>query len=80
MEDLKEMFAQMMKFQMESQRKKEEKQQRFFLEFQKQQEALFESLSNNHPTDSTTIFTLNAVWNALETFSYAPDEDNTTGS
>ena len=41
MEDLKEMFAQMMKFQMESQKKKkkkknEEKQQRFFFELQKQ--------------------------------------------
>ena len=39
MEDLKEMFEQMMKFEMESQQKKkkknEEKQQRFFLELQK---------------------------------------------
>ena len=98
MEDLKEMFAQMMKFQMEYQQKKkkneekllqlqkeneerilknEEKQQRFFLDLQKQQEALFKSLSNNQPTDSTTIFTPNAVWNALATFSYAPDEDKT---
>ena len=59
MEDLNEMFAQMMTFQMESQQnwgktpttseikrrknlKKEEKQQRFFLELQKQ-EALFKS-------------------------------------
>ena len=41
--------------------KNEEKQQRFFLELQKQQEALFKSLSNNQPTDSTTIFTQNAV-------------------
>ena len=68
MEDLKEMFAQMMKFQMESQQKNEEKllqlqkeneekQQWFFLELQKQQEALFKNLSNNQPTDSTTIFT-----------------------
>ena len=57
--------------------KNEEKQQRFFLELLKQQEALFKSLSNNQPTDSTTIFTQNAVWNALETFSYAPDEDKT---
>ena len=32
MEDLKEMFSQMMKFQMESQQKNEEKQRRFFLE------------------------------------------------
>ena len=95
MEDLKEMFAQMMKFQMESQQKNEEKllqlqkvneekilknkekQQRFFLELQKQQETLFKSLSNNQPTDGTSIFTQNAVWNALETFSYAPDEDKT---
>ena len=92
MEDLKEMFEQMMKFQMESQlkkwgktpstserkrRKNEEKQQRFFLEVQKQQEALFKCLSNNQPTDSTTIFTQDAVWNALETFSYAPDENKT---
>ena len=94
MEDLKEIFAQMMKFQMESQQKnkvkllqlqkknedrilKNEEKQRFFLELQKQQEALFKSLSNNHPTDSTTIFTQNAVWNALETFSYAPDVDKT---
>ena len=61
---------------MESQLKNEEKEQWFFLEFQKQ-EALFKSLSNNQPTDSTTIFTQNAVWNALETFSYAPDEDKT---
>ena len=44
---------------------------------QKQQEALFKSLSNNQPTDSTTIFTQNAVWNALKTFSYAPDENKT---
>ena len=44
---------------------------------QKQQEALFKSLSNNQPKDSTTIFTQNAVWNALETFSYALDEDKT---
>ena len=87
------MFAQMMKFQMESQQKNvekllqlqkeneerilknEDKQQRFFLELQKQQGALFKSLCNNQPTDSTTIFTQNAVWNSLETFSYVPDED-----
>ena len=56
-------------------KKNEEKQQRFFLELQKQQEALFKSLSNNQPTDSTSIFTQNAVWNALETLSYASDED-----
>ena len=72
MEDRKEMFAQMMKFQIESQKKKQKKKrgkkQQFFLELQKQQEALFKSLSNNQPTDSTTIFTQNAVWNALETF------------
>ena len=55
--------------------KKEGKQQRFFLELQKQQEALFKSLSNNQPTDSTTIFTQNVLWNALEIFSYSPDED-----
>ena len=55
--------------------KNEEKQQRFFLELLKQ--ALLKSLSNNQPTDSTTIFTQNRVWNALETFSYAPDEDKT---
>ena len=54
--------------------KNEEKQHQFFLELQKRQEALFKSLSNNKPTDSTTIFTQNAVWIALETFSYAPDE------
>ena len=35
----------------------------------------FKSLSNNQPTDSATIFTQNAEWNALETFSYALDED-----
>ena len=57
--------------------KNEEKQQWFFLELQKQQEALFKSLSNNQPTDNTTIFTQNAVWNALQTFSYTPDEDKT---
>ena len=57
--------------------KNEEKQQWLFLELQKQQEALFKSLSNSKPTDSTTIFTQNAVWNELETFSYAPDEDKT---
>ena len=57
--------------------KNEEKQQRFFLELQKQQEALFKSISNNQPTDSTTIFTQNAMWNALETFSNAPDKDKT---
>ena len=62
-----------MKFQMKSQQKKnEKKQQRFFLELQKQQEALVKRLSNNQPRDSTTIFTQNALWNALETFSYAP--------
>ena len=58
-------------------KKNEEKQQQFFLQLQKQQEALFKNPSNNQPTDSTTIFTQNAVWNALETFSYAPDEDKT---
>ena len=85
----------MIKFQMESQQKNEEKllqllkeneerilkneekQQRFFLELLKQQEALLKSLSHNQPTDSTTILTQNAVWNTLETFSYAPDEDKT---
>ena len=41
------------------------------------QEALFKSLINNQPTDSTSILTQNAAWNALETFSYAPDEDKT---
>ena len=95
MEDLKEIFAQMIKFQMGSQQKNqeklhqlqkenekrilknEEKQQWFFLELQKQQEALFKSLSNNQPIDSTIIFSQNTVWNALETFSYTPDEDKT---
>ena len=102
MEHLREMFAQMMKFQMDAQQKNEErilkneekllrlqkeneerilknveKQQQFFLELQKQPEALFKSLSNNQPIDSTTIFTQNAVWNVLETFSYAPDEEET---
>ena len=95
MEDPKEMFAQMMRFQMESQQKSEErlfqllqgykekeqeneeKQQWFFLELQKQQEALFKSLSNNQPTDSTAVFTQNAVQNAVETFIYTPDEDKT---
>ena len=57
--------------------KNEEKQQQFFLGLQKRQEALFKSLSNNQPTNITTIFSQNAVWNALETFSYAPDEDKT---
>ena len=57
--------------------KNKEKQQWFFLELQKQQEVLFKSLSNKQPTDSTTICTQNAVWNALKTFSYAPDEDKT---
>ena len=38
-----------------------------------QQEALFKSLSNNQLTDSTSIF----PQNALETFSYTPDEDKT---
>ena len=46
----------------------------------KQQEARFKSLSNNQPTDSKTIFTQNTVWNALETFSYVPDEDKTAES
>ena len=41
MEELKEMFAQMIKFQLKSQQTNEEKQQRLFLELQKQQEALF---------------------------------------
>ena len=84
MEDLKEMFAQMMKFQMDSQQKNEEKilknegkLQQFFIELQKRQEALFKSLSNNQPRYRTTIFTQNAVWNALEAFSDAPDEDKT---
>ena len=54
-----------------------EKQLRFFLELQKQQEALFKSVSNNQPTDSTCIFAQKAVWDALETFSYAPDWDKT---
>ena len=105
MEDLKEMFAQMMRFQMESQQKNEEKllqlqkeneerlfqllqgnkekeqeneeKQRFFLELQKQQEALFKSLSNNQPTEGTAVFTQNAVWNAVKTFIYTPNEDKT---
>ena len=78
MEDLKEMFAQMMKFQKEYQQKNEEneerilkneeKQHRLFLELQKQPEAFFKSLSNNQPTDRTTIFTQNGVQNALEIF------------
>ena len=57
--------------------KNEEKQQQFFLELQKRQEALFNCRSNNQPTDSTTIFTQKAVWTAVETFSYAPDQDKT---
>ena len=57
--------------------KNEEKLQRFFLDLQKQQEAPFKRLSNNQPTDSTTIFSQNAVRNVLKTFSYAPDEDKT---
>ena len=84
------MFAQMMKFQMESQKENEEKllqvqkenekiilKNEVFFELQKQQEVLFKSLSNYQPTNRTTIFSQNAVWNALETFSYAPNEDKT---
>ena len=81
------MFAQILKFQIESEQNNEEKllqlqkeneerilenkekQRRLFLELQKQQEALFKRLSNNQLTDTPTIFTQNAVWNALETFS-----------
>ena len=94
MEELKEMFAQMMRFQMESQQKNKrlfqllqgnkekerenkEKEQLFFLELQKQEEALFKSLSNNQHIDSTAVFTQNAVWNAVKTFIYAPDKDKT---
>ena len=44
---------------------------------QKQEKTLFKCLSNNQPTDSTTTFTQNAVWNELETFSHTPDEDKT---
>ena len=51
-----------------------EEKQRFFLELQKQQETLFKSPSNNHPTDCTAVFTHNAAWNAVETFIYEPDE------
>ena len=76
MEDLKEMFPQRMKFQMESQQKKKKKKKKIREKtttvlpwIAKQQEALFKSLSNNQPRDSTTIFTQNAVWNTLETFS-----------
>ena len=59
----------------EKEPKNEEKQKRFFLELQKQQEAHFKSLSNNQPTDSTAVFTQNAVWNEVETFIYAPVEE-----
>ena len=41
------------------------------------EEVLFKSLSIKQPTDSTTIFSQNAVWNTLEAFFYAPDEDKT---
>ena len=61
----------------EKEQENEEKQQRFFRELQKHQEALFKSLSNNQPTDSTAVFTQNAVWNAVETFIYAPDKNKT---
>ena len=54
-------------------KKNEEKQQRFSLEWQKQQGALFQSLSNNQPTDSTAVFTQKAAWNAVEIYIYAPD-------
>ena len=47
------------------------------LEMQKQQEAHFKCRSNNQPSDSTIIFSQNAVWNALKTFSYAADDDKT---
>ena len=102
MEDLKEMFAQRMNFQMESHKKNEErilKNEEKLHQLQKENEErilktrknnnssslnykndkkhFFKSLSNNQPTDSSTIFTQNAVWNALETFSYVPDEEKT---
>ena len=72
-----ERLFQLLQGNKEKEQKNEEKQQRFFLELQKQQEALFKSLSNNQPTDSTAVFTQNAVWDAVETFIYVPDEDKT---
>ena len=72
-----ERLFQLLQGNKEKEQENEEKQQWFFLELQKQQEALFKSLSNNQPTDSTTVFTQNAKWNAVETFIYALDEDKT---
>ena len=72
-----ERLFQLLQGNKEKEQENEEKQQRFFLELQKQQETLFKSLSNNQPTDSTAVFIQNAVWNAVETFIYAPDEDKT---
>ena len=69
-----------MKFQIESQQKNEEKllqlqkenEERILknnngssLNCKNNKKSLFKSLSNNQPTDTTTIFTQNAVWNAL---------------
>ena len=72
-----ERLFQLLQGNKEKEQENEEKQQQFFLELQKQQEALFKNLSNNQPTDSTAVFTQNTVWNAVETFIYTPDEDKT---
>ena len=71
-----EKFFQLFQGNKKKEQKNEEKQQRFFLELQKQ-EAFFKSLINNQPTDSTAVFTQNTVWNAVKTFIDAPDEDKT---
>ena len=92
MEDLKEMSAQMMKFQMESQQKiwgktpTPGRKRRKNLKTRKNNDCsslncknnkkhFFSSQSNNQRSDSTTIFTQNAMWIALEKFSYALDEN-----
>ena len=47
------------------------------LNYKNNKKHFFKSLSNNQPTDSTAVFTQNAVWNAVETFIYVPNADKT---
>lgn len=78
MEEFKSTMAELVKYQMqkaeERQQKTEERQQKF-------EDLLLQTLSNRgQNTENENAFSQNAVWSAIDNFTYSPDEDKTFAS
>lgn len=80
--ELQQKHAEQQRRNEEQQRRNDEKQlelQRQMIEQQKRfEELLLQTRSIN--TESETTFSQNAIWSAIDNFTYSPDEDKTFAS